>query len=115
MQAAAGSWGASTGTRRLRQPGRQTAICQRRDALSQSEFVEPDIVLDHCVQSDWYASRICQIKLPKHDLVAPDLSQKILKYENCQLFTCTSSVSKAERSKAGIVTNWVASFVRNDK
>jgi hypothetical protein len=83
--------------------------------LSQSESVEPDIVLDHSVQSDWYASRIRQIKLPKHDLVAPDLSQKILKYENCQLFTCTSSVSKAERSKAGIVTNWVASFVRNDK
>ena len=93
---------------------RKTA-CQRRDALSQSESVEPDIVLDHCVQSDWHASRIRQIKLPKHDLVAPDLSQKILKYENCQSFTRTSSVSKAERSKAGIITNWVASFVRNDK
>src|SRR4029453_11456474 len=97
------------------QPGRQTAFCQRRDALSQSGSVEPDIVLAHCVQSDWYASRICQIKLPKQELVAPDLWQKILKYENCQSFTCTSSVSKAERSKAGIATNWVASFVPNDK
>jgi hypothetical protein len=90
-------------------------VHQRRNALSQSESVEPDIVLDHCVQPDWYASRIRQIKLPKHDLVAPDLSQEILEYENCQLFTCTSSVSKTERSKAGIVTNWVASFVRNDE
>ena len=94
---------------------RRNTACQRCDALSQSESVEPDIVLDHCVRPDWYLSRIRQIKLPKHDLVAPDLSQKVLKDENCQFFTGTSSVSKAERSKAGIVTNWVASFLRNDK
>ena len=83
--------------------------------LSQSESVEPDIVLDHCVRSDWYLSGVRQVKLAKHDLVAPDLSQKILKYENCQFFTCASSVSKTERSKAGIVANRVASFVRNYK
>jgi hypothetical protein len=83
--------------------------------LSQSEFVEGDIVLNHCVQPDRYAGRICQIKLPKHDLVAPDLSQKILEDENCQSFSWTSSVSKAERGKAGIVANRVASSVCNDK
>ena len=83
--------------------------------LSQSEPIEPDIVLDHCVRSDWYLTGVRQIKLAKHDLVAPDLSQKIPKDEICQLFTRTASVSKPERSEAGIVANWIASPVRNNK
>ena len=93
---------------------RKTAV-SHQISLSQSRSVEPDIVLNYCVRSDWYSTRIWQIKLAKHDLVAPDLSQKVPKDEICQLFTRTASVSKPERSEAGIVANWIASPVRNNK
>ena len=66
---------------------------------------EPDIVLNYGVRSDWHLAWIGQIELAEDDLVAPNLTKEILKDLNCQLLTRTPSVSKAERSKAGVVAN----------
>src|ERR1700722_432278 len=74
-------------------------------SLTLRRSAEPKIVFDHGVWPDRHLTRICQIELAKHDLVAPDLTNEIFKNLNSQLLTWTPSVSKAERSEAGIVAN----------
>jgi hypothetical protein len=78
-----------------------------------SRSTESEIVLDHRVRPDRYSAWICQIKLAKDNLVAPDLAKKILEDVNRQLFPRAPPVAKAEWSEAGIITNWMACPVHN--
>ena len=56
--------------------------CRRRP-LGRSG--EREIVLDHCVRPDRHSAWVCQIKLAKDNLVAPDLTKEILGDVNHQL------------------------------
>src|SRR5882762_9621639 len=58
-------------------------------------------------------ARICQIKIAKHDLVAPNLAEEVLKDVNRQLLAWTPSVSKAEWSKPGIIANGMSCPINN--
>src|SRR6201998_4228725 len=78
-----------------------------RSAASQTlgRSDESEIVLNHRARSDRHAARIGLIELTEHDLVAPDLAEKILEHLNGQLLAGTAPVAKTERREAGIVAN----------
>jgi hypothetical protein len=66
---------------------------------------EADIVLDHCIRSNRHTTGVRQIKFAEHDLVAPDLAQKILEHLNRQLLARAPPVAKAEWRESGIIAN----------